>query len=618
MRLLALLLAPGLRSFCRAAILALLVIAPPAAAEKVLRYAFEIAETGFDPAQINDVYSSYIVAHIYDSPLRLEYLARPYKMRPNTAAAMPEVSADGKVWTIRIRPGIYFADDPVFKGKRRELTAQDYVYSLKRHWDPKNKSQQLYLVDGRVVGMDAIRKSALAGGKFDYDREVEGVKAIDRYTYRVTFNEPYPNFVYSLASNCNLTCAVAREVIEGYPDRTMEHPVGTNAYRLKEWRRSSRIVLERNPSFREERYDETAPADDPEAQEFAARLHGRRLPMIDRVEVYIIEEVQPRWLAFLNAEHDLIDRMPFEFVNIAAPEGRLAPNLQKRRIRMSRNNEHDLTFIYFGMENPVVGGYTADKVALRRAIALGIDAAEWIRAVYYGQAIPAQSTVPPSAFGADPEVASPLAEFNPAKAKALLDVYGYVDRDGDGYREMPDGQKLVLEIASVPDSRGKRTDELWRKDMDRIGIKTEFRKNQWPQHLKDSRAGKLMIWNLGWLAGDPDADTFYQILYGASKGQANHSRFDLPAWNALYKQARVLPDSPQRDRLYREMDRLFFVYAPLRPIAHRTITGLAQPWVIGYRRNGLARMFWQYLDIDESALPAPRARGAAAAAAPAR
>ena len=602
----------------RAAILALVLIAPPAQAEKVLRYALDVAETGFDPAQVNDLYSSFIVAHIFDAPLKLQYLARPYKLRLNTAVAMPEVSAGNRVWTIRIKPGIYFADDPVFKGKKRELIAQDYVYSLKRHWDPKNKSQQLYLVDGKVVGMDAIRKSALAGGKFDYDREVEGLKVVDRHTFRVTFHDPNPGFVYQLGANCNLSCAVAREVIEGYPDRSMEHPVGTNGYRLKEWRRSSRIVLERNPGFREEYYDETAPADDPQAQADAARLHGRRLPMIDRVEVYIIEEAQPRWLAFLNGEHDIFDRPAFEFVNIAAPGGELAPNLQKKKIRMSRSNEHDLIFVYFGMENPVVGGYTPEKIALRRAISLGIDASEWIRAVYFGQAIPAQSTVPPSAFGADPDLASPLAEFNPAKAKALLDVYGYVDRDGDGYREKPDGSKLVLEIATTPDSRGKRTDELWRKDMERIGIRTEYRKNQWPQHLKDSRAGKLMTWNLGWVAGDPDADTFYQILYGVSKGQANHSRFDLPAWNALYKQAQTLPDSPERDRLYREMDRLFFVYAPLRPIAHRVVTGFAQPWVLGYKRNGLTREFWTYLDIDESALPSRQSRGASAAAAPAR
>jgi ABC-type transport system substrate-binding protein len=170
----------------------------------------------------------------------------------------------------------------------------------------------------------------------------------------------------------------------------------------------------------------------------------------------------------------------------------------------------------------------------------------------------------------------------------------------------------------VPDSQGKRQDELWRKHMDRIGLRIEFRKKPWPEHLRDSRAGKLMMWNLGWIAGDPDADTFYAILDGRSKGQANQSRFDLPAYNALYGKSRRLPDGPERDALYREMDKLLFAYAPLRPVAHRVITGLAQPWLIGYRRNPVKRELWKYLDIDEQALPAPRARAAAAAAGPAR
>src|SRR5439155_12999724 len=167
----------------RAAILACVLIAPPAAAEKVLRYAFRVAETGFDPVQINDLYSAIILAHIFDPPFTLDYLARPFKVKANTAAGMPEVSADGKLWTIRIRPGIYFADDPMFRGKKRELTAQDYVYSLKRHFDPKNKSPNFYLLDKRVVGMDAVRKQALAGGKFDYDREVGGGRGIEPYTW---------------------------------------------------------------------------------------------------------------------------------------------------------------------------------------------------------------------------------------------------------------------------------------------------------------------------------------------------------------------------------------------------------------------------------------------------
>ena len=601
----------------RAAILACALIAPPAAAEKVLRYAFQIAETGFDPVQVNDVYSAIIFGHIFDAPLTYDYLARPFKLKPATVAALPEVSADGKIWTVRLRPGIYFADDPAFRGKKRELTAQDYVYSLKRHFDPKNKSPNFYLLDKRIVGMDAIRKQALAGGKFDYDREVEGLRAIDRYAFRIVLTEPTPNLRYYLAY-CNLSCAVAREVIEAYPDRTMEHPVGTNAYRLTQWKRSSRMVLERNANYREDFYTEEAPADDPQAQAIAAKMRGKRLPLIDRVEVYIIEEPQPRWLAFLNREHDLIERVPAEYVNIAAPEGKLAPNMQKQKIQLDRTNELDLTFFYFGMDHPVVGGYTPEKVALRRAISLAFDTDEAIRAIYRGQAIAAQSTVPPQAYGADPDLAGPLAEFNPAKAKALLDVYGYVDRDGDGYRESPDGSKLVLEVATTPDSQGKQLDELWHKFMERVGLRTEFRKAKWPEHLRDSRAGKLMIWTLGWLATDPDADTFYVVLYGPNKGQSNLSRFNLPAWNALYDKAKMLSNSPERDQLYREMDKLFFAYAPVRPIAHRIVTGLTQPWVIGYRRNQVMREFWKYLDVDESVLPAQHARAGRAAAAPAQ
>ena len=124
--------------------------------------------------------------------------------------------------------------------------------------------------------------------------------------------------------------------------------------------------------------------------------------------------------------------------------------------------------------------------------------------------------------------------------------------------------------------------------------------------------------NLGWIASDPDADDFYVILYGPNKGQSNQSRFDLPQWNALYDKAKILSNGSERDRLYREMDKLFFAYAPLRPIAHRTLTGLAQPWLIGYRRNPVMRELWQYLDIDESVLPARHARAGRVAAAPAR
>lgn len=570
-------------------------------APKVLRYAFLIAETGFDPVQINDYYSSIILSQIFDPPYTYDFLSRPAKVKPNTAAGMPEVSADGLTWTIRLQPGITFSDDPAFNGRKRELTAQDYVYSLKRHFDPRSKSPNVYLVDKLIVGMDPLRQAALKGGRFDYDREVEGLRALDRYTYRIRLTEPSPNLLYYL-THCNLMCAVAREVIEAAGDKSMERPVGTNAFRLAQWKRSSRMVLERNPNYREDFYDEQPPEGDAIKQAIAAKLKGRKLPMVDRVEVYVIEEPQPRWLAFVNAEHDLIDRVPAEYINLAIPNGKLAPNLARQGIQADRVTDLDLTFFYFGMENPVVGGYTPEKVALRRAIALGYDVENAIRQIYRGQAIPAQSTVPPGSFGHDATLVGPLAEYSPARAKALLDTFGYVDKDGDGYREMPDGTRLAIEVASPPDSQSKIVDEVWRRSMERIGVRVEFRKAKWPELLRESRAGRLMIWNLGWISSIPDADPFYQILYGPNAGQSNHSRFNHPGWNRLFEQAKVLPDGPERSALFRDMDKLFFAYAPMRPIAHRITTGLMQPWLIGYQRHPVLREFWKYVDIDTEVL----------------
>ena len=114
-----------------------------AAPQKVLRYAMRVAETGFDPAQVTDLYSNTLIANIFDAPYALEFLARPVRIRPNTAASMPEIADDFTTFTVRIKPGIFFTDDPAFKGKKRELVAEDYVYTIKRHFDPRWKNGKL-------------------------------------------------------------------------------------------------------------------------------------------------------------------------------------------------------------------------------------------------------------------------------------------------------------------------------------------------------------------------------------------------------------------------------------------------------------------------------------------
>ena len=580
--------------------LLLLAAAGLAAAQtpKVLRYALGTPISSLDPATVSDVPTVSMLANIFDTPYTYDYLARPVKLRPSTAEAPPEISNDGRTLTLRIRPGIHFADDPAFRGAKRELTAADYVYSLKRHWDPKLKSPNLYLVNTRIKGMTALRTEAEQSGRFDYDREVEGLRAIDRYTLRIELNEPAPNFTYYLTL-CPLACAVAREVVEAYGDRIAEHPVGTNAYRLTQYARSSRMVFERNPNFREQRYDAQAPADDAQAQKIAARLAGRQLPMVDRVEVYIVEEAQPRWLAFLNAEHDLIEVVPAEFVLTVAPNGVLAANLARRGVQIHRVPALAVLFTYFGINDPVVGGYTPERVALRRAIGLAYNVDAAIRINARGQAIAAQTVLPPGAIGFDPTLKSPLAEYDPAKAKALLDTYGFVDRDGDGWRDQPDGKPLVLMMASPSTQLARNADELWKKSMTAVGIRIDFRKGKFQELIRDSRAGKLMMFTSGWSGPMPDGEYFMGILYGPNAGQSNQSRFDLPAFNKLFAQAAQIADGPEREALYREMNRLLFAYAPLRPTITPIETALMHSRVIGFRKHPVLREFWKYVDIDD-------------------
>ena len=214
----------------------------------------------------------------------------------------------------------------------------------------------------------------------------------------------------------------------------------------------------------------------------------------------------------------------------------------------------------------------------------------------------AQSAIPPGAAGYDPNFRSVAGEYNVAKAKALLDMYGYADRDGDGFREMPDGQPLLLELASPPDAFYRQMDEIWQKSMDALGVRVKFRKEKWPDLNKAAQLGTLQVGSFyAWGADYPDADNFFQLLYGPNSHQSNYSNFKLAAFDRLYEQAKKLPDSPERDSIYRELNKLILAYAPWKLGVHRIWTNLAQPWLLNYKKHPIMRQGWKYLDIDVDA-----------------
>jgi len=568
---------------------------------KVLRIAFSTAETGFDPAQVSDLYSRSVTPHIFEGLYRYDHLFRPFKLRPQTAAAMPEISADFRTWTFRLRPGIFFSEDPAFGGKRRELTAQDYVYSWQRLVDPAVKSPTFSeILEQGIVGLEAARAKA-ADNKlpFDYDAPIEGLRALDRHTLQVKLQEPRPRFIEIIAQG-DLYGAVAREVVEAAGSDIAGRPVGTGPYMLKEWRRSSFIALERNPGYREDLYDEQPAEDDAEGQALLARFKGRRLPMIDRVEISIIDEDQPRWLAFLNRQIDMVE-VPLNFAGQAVPNGKLAPNLAKQGVQLRRVVAPDMTFTYFNMDDPTVGGYTPEKVALRRAIGLAMNVPREIETMRRGQAIQAQAGLPPHTYGYDPSLKTENGDYDPARAKALLDLFGYRDSNGDGWREMPDGRPLLLKMGSTPDQLTRQLNEIMEKSMSAVGLRMGFEVAQWPEHLKAARAGKLMMWYLGVTASQPDGQDFISNMYSPQIGGQNYARFRNEAYDRIFSRMSFLPDGDERLRLFREEIEYQLAYMPYKIHVHRVINSLMHAGVSGYRKPLFGTSWWAYVDREPPA-----------------
>jgi oligopeptide transport system substrate-binding protein len=564
---------------------------------KVLRVMIPVSETGFDPQASQDYYSNTVISAMFETLYEFDLFARPHRVVPRTAEGMPVISADGLTWTIHVRKGSYFADDPAFKGRKRELTAHDFVYSWKRLVDPRMRSPSAFILRGKLAGIEPAVEHAKVAGHFDYDTEIEGVKALDRYTLQLKFAEADYTFLPYLAAT--QMSAVAREVVEAYGDGSgwvAANPVGSGPYRLVQWRRSQKIVLESNPNYREEYFPIAQVDDDAQARAVATAMKGRRLPMIGRIEVSVIEESNPALLAFNNRELDLIE-VPRDLASqVLDATNKLLPVYAREGITLQRAPEAGLAwYAYFSMIDPVVGGDAPEKVALRRAILAGYNVADVIHVGLQGQGLPATQLIPPEVPGRVPGLKNPLT-YDPQLARALLDKFGYKDRDGDGYRELPDGKPLTLMMGSAPTSENRNRDELWLKNMRDIGIRIEFVRQKWPDLLKMARAGQLQMWQVGW-AGQ-GADQYMQLCYGPSAGEANMARFQNAEYDNLYRQSRSVRTDAEREPLYARMSEIVAAYAPMGGGVYRMENTLLHPWIRGYYKDTFRSQLWRYLDID--------------------
>jgi len=577
-----------------AGLLSLPLLAAAAEPVKVLRYILPAAETGFDPATARDQYSGHITEAIFETLLTYDYLARPAKLVTETAAALPEVSSDGKTYTIRLKKGILFTPDPAFKGKRRELTMADYVYSWKRLFDPKLSSPQTWLFEGKVVGLDELAKQAAKTGKMDYDKPIAGFELLDPYTLRIHLTQTDFNLGMILAFVP--TGAMAREVVEKYGDikgEVASNPVGTGSYKLAQWVRGSRIVLDENTDHLPETWDFQA-GEDADDQRIVRQMKGKKIPQIGRIEISVLIEDQSRWLTFQSGGADLF-WLNGPLTSKAILNGKLRPELAAKGMQLSRLIDPEITYFYWNMADPVLGGFSKEKIALRRAIAMAHNIDEEIRIVWNGEAVRLQYPIPPGVVGYDPNYRS-LLQYDPALANKLLDKFGY-KKGADGWRTLPDGKPLLLHYTSRNEASGVLQAEMWRKTYTSIGIRMENDRMIFPDIMKKEKECKMQSRSAPWLADYPDGDNFMQLFYGPNAHQNNNGCYQDPQYDQWYAASQKLAAGPERDALYHKMARELEVNAGSLIGYARYRNMLAQPTVLGYKKHPILHQEWKYIDM---------------------
>jgi ABC-type transport system substrate-binding protein len=563
---------------------------------KVLRTVFPAAETGFDPAASRDIYSNSVNRSMFDGLFTFDYLARPAKVMPQAADGMPEVLDGGKTWLIRLKKGIYFADDPAFGGKKRELVMADFVYSWKRLYDPKIVSPHSWVLAGRIVGLDQLAAQAAKAGKMDYDAKIEGFELVDKYTLKLHLTRT--DYLLPMLLAHNPMVAVAREVIEKYRDaqgQAMGNPVGTGPYKLAQWVRGSRIVLEANPGYRHHVWDFAAGSDAEDAN-IVAKMKGKTIPQIGRIEISIMLEDQSRLLSFQNGETDL-----FQLEGPLAPrmlaQGKLKPEMAAKGYQLSRIIDPELTVYYWNMRDPTVGGFSKEKIALRRAIAMAHNVREELHTVWNDQAEALEYPIPPGVVGHDPNYKT-ILQYDPVAANALLDKFGY-KKGKDGFRTLPDGKPLLIKYTARNDSLGQHQSEMWKKTYDSLSIRMEGDKKPFPDILKADKQCKIMTRSSPWVADYPDGDNFMMLFYGKNVKQNNNSCFEHAEYDKLFEASQVLPPGPERDVLFHKMARILEVNAGVRTGYARYRNVVSQPWVIGMKKHPICHFEWLYIDTDK-------------------
>jgi ABC-type transport system substrate-binding protein len=578
---------------------------PPATGDvspaKIYRHAMDGAPGSLDPAQAASIYANFVVINIYDTLYRYKYLARPYQLQPNLAAAMPEISEDGLEVTIRLRQGVHFINDAAFEGGTgREIKAHDFVYSIKRHFDPVTRAQGAWLWQQRIEGLDQWK----AEGS-DYDREVSGLRALDDYTVQIRLTRPFPQLIHTLTQG--YAAIVPREAVEKYGQMFASHPVGSGPFMLTK-RDSVRVVMAKNPDYRKEPFDLDEEGFDPATHEGAnlQKLQGKTPPFIDQLEIEFITEGAARWNAFSAGEVDFIKVPVSQFDSILSQREppRLKPPLTEK-YHFEASPESGFIYTNFNMADERIGyhpdpGQDRRNQALRCAMVKAFDWTKSNETFFYkiGRVFPGVLTPAVPEYDAAGDIS-------------------YIQRDLEGARQLlaengwneetlpvleygfPNG---VTERQSFEQFRNFMTDAGYPADKIRPLIFATYGDFQ-----RAYSAGKVPLINSSWTMDYPDAENLVQLYYGpnASPG-TNSANYNNPEYNRLYEASIAMHESPERTAIYRQMNQLLMEdCASITGISRTLLFMWNKDFVMKPDRSFLGGYFMRFVDLAEPANDAP-------------
>ena len=546
--------------------------------EKVLNLVSITEIKGYDPIMANDLYSGREISKIYEGLLNYHWLKIPYELQPNLAEAMPVASADGLTYTFKIVKGVKFQDDAAFPGgKGREVEAADFVYSIKRLADSKNQAEGWWVLDGKLKGLNEWRDKNAKLPATNYDEEVEGLKAVDKYTLQFKLVKRFPQFLYALAMP--YTYVVAKEVVAKYNKEFINHPVGTGPFFLPKFDQGKKITYFKSPTFRDKFY----PTDSsPELKDLLTDA-GKKLPLVDKIVVNVIIESQPGWLKFNKGEIDTYS-IPKDNFATAVKDNKLSADLVAKGLELKITPMLDLTYTAFNYDNKLFA-----NTKLRKAMYMAFDEGKSNELFYNNTAFPAQGVIPPGIAGNVKDYKNPFKGPNVEGAKKMLAEAGYPNGKG-----LPE---ITYDIADSTTSR--QMAEFFQKQMEQIGIKIKIQASPWPEFLAKQKKRSLQMFGAAWGADYPDAENFLQLLYGpnASPG-ANSSNYNNPQFNKDFEAAVSMPDSPERTARYEKLNKFLAEEAVIMFNNHRQSYSLTQGWLRNYHYSDLNLDYAQYLGID--------------------